>query len=157
MPPHVDILYKCLTPVRKLIYAKTRKTTSVFIDSWQQRNIDDDTTEEANILTEFIRNSAAKKAKDTSYFQTRFQRYKTWLRMYAERCELVHSGFDDMDPQDIWYTLRHIERDVHSGAVSFKDPNWKSFALEAIDDMRFCKFNRNNNLWEDKQGNLIKI
>ena len=144
MPPHVDILYKCLTPVRKLIYAKTRKTTSVFIDSWQQRNIDDDTTEEANILAAFIKEGAQKKAIDTSYFQTRFQKYKTWLRMYADRCELVHSGFEDMEPQDIWNTLKGIESDVNSGAVTFKDPDWKNYALEAIADMRIYKFNWKN-------------
>ena len=152
-----DILYKCLTPVRKHIYDKTQKTTSAFIDSWQRIDIDDDTTEEAKILTEFIKKGAKNKAENYSYFQARFQRYKTWLRMYAERCQLVYNGFDDMEPQEIWNALKDVETDVNSGAIIFENEDSKRYALEAIADMRLYKFDWKNNRWEDKNGNKIQI
>lgn len=149
-----DILYKCLTPVRKHIYEKTKKNTSAFIGSSEEKGIDDDTTEEADILKEFIK-QAKNKAKHPSYIETHFQRYKTWLRMYAKRCELVHSGFDDMEPQDIWNALRDIERDVNSETIVFENPDWKDYALKGIMEMRICKFNWKNDRWEDKKGNPI--
>ena len=68
-----DILYKCLTPVRKHIYDKTKKTTSSFIDSWQRRDINDDTTEEAEILIEFIKEAAKNKAENTGTLKHAFK------------------------------------------------------------------------------------
>ena len=108
-------------------------------------------------MREFINKGAKTKAKNTSYLLGRVQKYKTWLRMYAERCELVHSGFDDMEPQAILDALRDVERNLNSGAITFKNPERKHYALEAIVDMRKFKFSWKNNRWEDKEGNPIEI
>lgn len=150
-----DILYKCLSNVRKYIFEKTKMRTSAFITSWVNHGIDDDTTEEAKILAAFVRDQAKEKAKIPSYFQNLFDRYKAWLRMYAERCYLVHGGFDDMTAQQIWESLQNIETQLNSGAVYFLDPTWKRYALEAVTDMRHFKFNWKNKQWEDKKGNQI--
>jgi len=62
-----------------------------------------------------------------------------------------------MEPQEIWNALKDVETDVNSGAIIFENPDWKRYALEAIVDMRFFKFNWKNNRWEDKNGNEIQI
>jgi hypothetical protein len=152
-----DILYKCLTSVRKHIYNNNKKNISTFMEGWEINGIDDDTTEEAEILKDFIKQGAKTKAKDASYIKKRFERYKTWLKMYADRCNLVHSGFDDMAPQAIWDALKDIERDLNSGTITFENPDWKQHALEAIADMKTFKFNCKNNKWEDKEGNPIEV
>ena len=150
-----DILYKCLSPVRKHIFEKTKQRTSEFIKSWNKKGIDDDTTEEAKVLGEFVM-KAKQKACDPCYFRTHFDRYKTWLQMYAKRCHLVHGGFDDMTSQEIWNSLKKMEVEVNSGVADFPDAKEKKYALQAISEMRNFKFNWKNNRWEDKEGNTMK-
>ena len=96
-----DVLYQCLTPLREYINLKTGKSISQYIRSWERNGIDDDTAMEGDILAEFINNGAEKRTKNKSDFQTRFQRYKAWLRMYVEICESIHREFDDMEEDEI--------------------------------------------------------
>ena len=107
------------------------------------------------MLMDFVRILAKKKAKDSTYLKHHFQKYKVWLQLYAERCRLVHDGFDDMTPQKLWNTLVEIEGEVNSGTLTFSDPTWKMFVLEAISDMRCFKFDLKDSEWKDKAGNLI--
>ena len=143
-----DILYKSLTPLRKYIFKNTSlsQNTSSFIKSWEDEGVDgvnDDSTVQANIIKNFIKKDAPKKAQDTKYLQASSERWKTWL-MYYQRCELVHGGLDEMSPQDLWDNLKLIEEKVNSGNLRFKHINWQGYAIQAIHDLRSFKFEPDN-------------
>lgn len=75
--------------------------------------------------------------------------------MYAARYNLVHGGFDDMTPQEMWNNLKNIEKEINCGSANFLNSDWKKHALEAIADMRFCKSDLKRGEWKDKMGNII--
>ena len=99
---------------------------------------------QADLIKSFIKKDAPKKAQDAQYLQANFERWKTWLLMYYERCELMHDGLDEISPQELWNTLKFIEKEVNSGKANFKYPNWQRYAIEAIHDMRSFKFESDN-------------
>ena len=76
-----DILYKSLTPLRKYISKHiSSQNTSSFIKSWEDvgvGGINDDSTIEANIIKNFIKKVASKKAQNDQCLQTNYERWKT--------------------------------------------------------------------------------
>lgn len=144
-----DILYKSTTPMRALLVEKGYKNTSDFIDSWIEHSGSghelSDNAAEAEIVRERIRKDAPKKSQTKPFMDRHFQKWKSWLLMYHSRCQLVHSGLDEMDSQALWDALKMIEKRVQTGEVSFERPEWTKYALEAIRETRTFKFKIDKN------------
>ena len=141
-----DIIYKSLTPMRKYIKDRTspKQSVSEFIREWGLGNIDDDTTPQAIIIQDYIKSDAPKKSRNSKYLQKEFNKWKAWLQIYAARCELVHDGLEDMSGQQLWDALKGIEEEAKNDKVTFADPTWKGYALEAIQEMQSFKFQMSN-------------
>jgi hypothetical protein len=161
VPLIADIVYKASKHLRKYISDNTvtHLNTTNFIRAWETAGgISDNTTPQADLIKMFIINNASQyNANNPQYLQYEFEKYKAWLCMYAERCNLAHSGYDDMSSQKLWEALKKIEADVKSGKAIFSNQTWPRFALAAIENMREFKFMISGGIIRAKKDNSVII
>jgi hypothetical protein len=55
----------------------------------------------------------------------------------------------------MWDKLKDIEEEVNCGTVDFLNADWKKHALDAITDMRFCKFDLKEGEWKEKKWGTL--
>ena len=141
-----DILFNATVAVRKYIRDNTspKQDTTAFIKAWieraKDRSTDDDTTPQADLLRRFVAEKEAKKCPNPKSQIEAYRKYKTWLVMYYERCELVHSALQDKSDQEIWNFLKKAEQDIKKEKVTFSNPDWSGYSLAAIQDVKDFKF-----------------
>ena len=154
-----DILYEVTSTFRKWMTAKgyVYANTSAFFNRWKQNGgstgYSNDTTLEAVRLREFVdeTENQSENAKTQRYLQI-----KAWMRMYHQRCTLVHKSLNYKSHQEEWNSFNSIEADVTSGRTTFSDEDEKKFAIDAIQQARRDKFKRKDGSWIAMDGTLIK-
>ena len=155
-----DIIFKALSQVRSYLSkcpdpddsTKVIKyNTTKFISCWAAREggVANDLTKEANILRKFVTDRSPGKAKDPKYVQEKYDCYKAWLIIHSERCNLVHGGLDQMQPQAMWDALKNIRHEIKSGEAALTDPTLIQYALDAVDEVEKHKF--------QKDGRIIRL
>jgi hypothetical protein len=54
------------------------------------------------------------------------------MEIFHDRCEMVHSGFESMDPQILVEHLISLEENIKLDLLIFTESNGNFFVLEAI-------------------------
>ena len=155
-----DVVFNASVAIRKYIRDNTfpKQDTTAFIKSWiknsKDSSLDDDTTPQADIIRRFIAEKESQKSPTLKSQAEAYYKYKTWLTIYSERCNLVHS-LQDRSDQEIWNMLKKMEQDIKDEKVTFPNPEWVRHVLSAIQDVRDFKFVITNGTITTKSKILI--
>ena len=154
-----DVFFRSLTEIRKYIKATENfkgQGVGFFVQSWNEYagGLDKDDGPHGNVIRDFI-NSQNKRRNRRSLRSTEkeFGKYKWWLTIYAERCELVHSGLDELPGQQLWNFIQRLKRDINDGILEFG--KGKEWALVSLQELVVDKFYEKKRVWRFKKDDAL--
>lgn len=82
------------------------------------------------------------------------------IEIYHYRCAIVHSGCQDMNPQEFFDHLNTLQEQVTFDLLTFPQPNGKEFVLEAINELSNRYFYKDEGKWyyqDERESTPVRV